>query len=156
MFDSDGKVQSASPSAVAVLGPTEGRRCTDLIRAKALDGSDVCTQTCVHACNDGKPAVEVRVKGKVWRMFCAGAGDERVVLLSPTGEEVDGASSLSPREREVLGLVALGYTNARIARRLALSPATVRTHMEHILSKLNVRTRTAAVAKAMQAGLLEK
>jgi DNA-binding CsgD family transcriptional regulator len=126
VVDSDGHVQRASPSAVTALGP------------------------------DGKPPVDVRVKGKIWRMFCAGTGDERVVLLQPTGEEVEGASTLSPREREVLGLVALGFTNARIARRLALSHATVRTHMEHILAKLNVRTRTAAVAKAMQAGLIEK
>lgn len=139
-----------------MLGSIEGRRCTDLVRAHALDGSEVCTQTCVHACNDGKPPVDVRVKGRTWRMFCAGSGDERVVLLSPTGEDIDGNAALSPREREVLGLVALGFTNARIARRLALSHATVRTHMEHILAKLNVRTRTAAVAKAMQAGLLER
>lgn len=57
--------------------------------------------------------------------------------------------------KEVLILVAAGLTNARIARRLGLSCATVRTHIEHILSKLRVRSRSAAVARAVVTGMLE-
>ena len=54
---------------------------------------------------------------------------------------------LTPREAEVLDLVARGLTNAEIAGRLVISPATVRTHLEHVFEKLDVHTRTAAVAR---------
>ena len=53
---------------------------------------------------------------------------------------------LTEREREVLELVAGGLMNREVARRLDISPGTVRVHLEHIFSKLNVGTRTAAVA----------
>ena len=53
---------------------------------------------------------------------------------------------LTQREREVLELVAEGSTNRQIARQLDISPGTVRAHLEHVFSKLNVGTRTAAVA----------
>ena len=56
-------------------------------------------------------------------------------------------SSLTDREAEVLGLVALGLTNGEIAVRLVLSRTTVRTHLENIFGKLDVHTRTAAVAR---------
>ena len=56
-------------------------------------------------------------------------------------------SVLTDREAEVLGLVALGLTNGEIAARLVLSRTTVRTHLENIFGKLDVHTRTAAVAR---------
>jgi DNA-binding CsgD family transcriptional regulator len=52
---------------------------------------------------------------------------------------------LSPREREVLALVEAGRSNAEIGRALWISPATVRTHLEHVYAKLGVHSRTAAV-----------
>jgi DNA-binding CsgD family transcriptional regulator len=55
---------------------------------------------------------------------------------------------LTKRELEVLQLVAEGLTNREIARRLFISPATVRTHLEHVFEKLGVGTRTAAVRAA--------
>ena len=63
-------------------------------------------------------------------------------------------SPLSARETEVLELVARGYTNRDISRRLFISPATVKTHMEHVLAKLGATTRTQAVLLAHRAGLL--
>jgi DNA-binding CsgD family transcriptional regulator len=57
-------------------------------------------------------------------------------------------SSLTDRETEVLRLVAVGLTNGEIARRLVVSPGTVRTHLENVFEKLGVHTRTAAVAAA--------
>lgn len=57
------------------------------------------------------------------------------------------AEGLTAREREVLFLVAQGKRNGEIARLLWLSPATVRTHLEHVFDKLSVRTRAAAVAR---------
>jgi DNA-binding CsgD family transcriptional regulator len=59
-----------------------------------------------------------------------------------------GIPHLSRREREVLQLVAQGFSNADIARALFISPATVAKHMEHIFDRTGVRTRSAAVALA--------
>jgi DNA-binding CsgD family transcriptional regulator len=58
-----------------------------------------------------------------------------------------GSSLVTPRELEILTLVGGGKTNKEIARELWLSPHTVRSHLENAFEKLEVRTRTAAVAR---------
>jgi len=63
-------------------------------------------------------------------------------------------SALSAREIEVLELVARGRTNKEIARRLHLSEATVKTHLLHVFSKLQVEDRTQAVTTALEAGVI--
>ncbi len=55
---------------------------------------------------------------------------------------------LTPREAEVLAWVAQGHTNKQVAAILGTSPHTVRTQLEHVFEKLDVHTRTGAVAKA--------
>lgn len=62
--------------------------------------------------------------------------------------------ALSTRELEVLDAVAEGLGNRAIARRLHISEATVKTHLVHIFAKLDVDTRTAAVAAAVDRGLI--
>jgi DNA-binding NarL/FixJ family response regulator len=62
--------------------------------------------------------------------------------------------ALSPRELEVLALVARGTSNKLIARDLRISETTVKTHLLHIFTKLGVDDRTAAVTIAMSRGLL--
>ena len=64
-------------------------------------------------------------------------------------------SVLTPRELEVLQLAAQGCSGREIAERLVVSPATVRTHFEHIYEKYGVSDRAAAVAKALREGLIE-
>src|SRR5262245_20533602 len=61
---------------------------------------------------------------------------------------------LSEREIEVLQLVAEGHPPAEVARRLVISPKTVASHVQRILTKLNVHTRAQAVAVAYEAGLI--
>lgn len=58
--------------------------------------------------------------------------------------------ALTEREQEILGWIAHGKTSREIAAILVVSPYTVRKHVEHILEKLNVSTRSAAVARAYQ------
>lgn len=60
---------------------------------------------------------------------------------------------LTDREREVLDLMARGHDNTAIARRLVLSPKTVRNHVANVLTKLAVPHRSAAIVRAREAGL---
>ncbi|MBU1587229.1 MAG: response regulator transcription factor [Actinobacteria bacterium] len=64
------------------------------------------------------------------------------------------AVTLSPRETEVLALVAQGSSNPSIAAALFVSEATVKTHLLHVFEKLGVNDRTRAVTRAMELGLL--
>jgi len=72
-----------------------------------------------------------------------------------TGEEKDSYNSLTEREKEILKLVAEGYTNNQIAERLVISPKTVDTHRTHVMDKLNLHSRAELVKYAMRRGLLE-
>lgn len=60
---------------------------------------------------------------------------------------------LTPREREILGLLAQGLTNNAIAEKLVLSPKTIRNQVSNIFSKLQVATRSEAIIKARDAGM---
>lgn len=68
---------------------------------------------------------------------------------APRGERL---GKLSEREREVLALLAQGLTNREIARSLAISEPTVKTHVGHILNKLHLRNRSEAAALIARAG----
>ena len=63
-------------------------------------------------------------------------------------------SCLTPREREVLSLVALGQTDRKIAKQLIISTRTVNRHVSNIFLKFAVSCRAAAVAHAMRRGLI--
>ena len=62
---------------------------------------------------------------------------------------------LTPRESEILSLVASGLESKEIARELFLSHDTVRTHVAHALAKLGARSRAQAVASAVRRGLID-
>jgi DNA-binding NarL/FixJ family response regulator len=78
-----------------------------------------------------------------------------VVPAVPAPADPAGALGLTPREREILALVAQGRTNREIASQLYISAKTVSVHISNILSKLGAGGRTEAVALARRRGLLE-
>jgi DNA-binding NarL/FixJ family response regulator len=78
----------------------------------------------------------------------------RLVARLQRGAET-GPEPLSPREIEVVALVARGASNREIARDLRISEATVKTHLIHIFGKLDVGDRTSAVTTALERGLID-
>jgi DNA-binding NarL/FixJ family response regulator len=77
----------------------------------------------------------------------------RVVESIADRDAVAGADSLTPRELEVLALIARGRSNKLIAQELGIAEKTVKTHVGHVLAKLGVTDRTQAAVIAVRTGL---
>lgn len=80
----------------------------------------------------------------------------RAAARSRSGPDPDIVARLAPREVEVLAEVGRGLSNAEIAARLYLSPATARTYVSRLLAKLDARDRAQLVVIAHRAGLVEQ
>jgi DNA-binding NarL/FixJ family response regulator len=93
------------------------------------------------------------VDGDVQRRLIDAAARGRSAHGRPQSELADG---LTTREIEVLRLIAAGLSNTEIARRLVVSEATVKTHVNHVFAKANLRDRAQAVAYAYRAGLVDE
>lgn len=85
----------------------------------------------------------------------ADPGDGRGDDVDSDLTEPELPDGLTPREAEVLGLIAEGLTNAEIAQRLFVSPTTVKSHINHAFSKADIRDRAQAVNYAYRTGLAE-
>lgn len=79
----------------------------------------------------------------------------RIVAACGAGRDGSPLQDVTPREREVLRLLAEGLTNREIAERLVVSEHTVHRHVTNILRKLELPSRTAAAAQAVRSGLLD-
>ncbi|MGH9113281.1 MAG: ATP-binding protein [Acidimicrobiales bacterium] len=86
-----------------------------------------------------------------WRVDQLRAVERRLGL----GPEPSGPDALTPREREVIRLLAEGLTNAQVAERLYISPRTAAVHVSNILAKLGMTSRTEVAAWAVRSGLAE-
>jgi DNA-binding NarL/FixJ family response regulator len=95
------------------------------------------------------PSMAALLVGRARRAEALGTG-------TGAGTEGDGiaASPLSPRETQVLALVAEGCSNREVGLRLFVGEATVKTHLQHVFEKLGVGDRTRAVTLAMEQGWL--
>lgn len=103
-------------------------------------------QRAVRTVASGSSWLDPAVTGRVLSTYRVGAAP---VL---PGAEVD---VLTPREREVLALIGAGLTNSDIAAELTLGEGTVKTHVGHIFTKLDLRDRAAAVVFAFDNGLVQ-
>jgi two-component system response regulator DegU len=105
----------------------------------------------IHTVVDGGSLLNQEVVGKFLRQLAADAQTAPTAPLAAGGPE-----RLTPRELEVLQLIATGMSNKEIGARLSVSVATVKTHLEHILQKLQVSDRTQAAVQAVTRGLLPR
>lgn len=153
----DGVITRTNSAANDLMGNVLGHRCSESVRADDPQGHRVCNATCAHTTPEGgqRDAGTVHVRGIDARLVCTSVGEERIITMIPAPPVGAAVESLTPREREVLALVARGLTSHRIAKRLGVSLATVRTHVEHARSKLGARSRSQAVARAMALGQLD-
>jgi HD-GYP domain-containing protein (c-di-GMP phosphodiesterase class II) len=127
--------------------------------ARLLAAADV-----YHSCLEPRPhrqALSTIEAEKVLRLEVrAGRLDGGAVdaVLNVAGHRVrrrtELPAGLTPREVEVLTLLARGYSNPRIAGALSVSPKTVSAHLDHIYTKVGVSSRTSAALFAMRHGLL--
>jgi DNA-binding CsgD family transcriptional regulator len=137
-----------------------GRRWSSLV----ADGTQ--TGTFVFVAGDGT-AVEF-----VYSAIANADGDLHLGALVPAGREVRapelaaegsadgggerrGGGRLTPREREVITLLALGLTSGEVAERLVISPETVRIHVRNARRRLGARTRAQAIAIALRSGQIQ-
>jgi DNA-binding NarL/FixJ family response regulator len=137
---------------------------TELVRTLRERGSPVPAVLMTAGATSGlnEAAREAGVQGTVVK---SGRGDELLTALRAVldgratfdprhPKRTSGQTPLTPREREVLRLVAAGGTNAEVAAQLGLGDETVKTLLARIFLKLGVRRRAEAVAVAQRAGLL--
>ncbi|MHB1538446.1 MAG: response regulator [Solirubrobacteraceae bacterium] len=107
--------------------------------SKDVDRGEVCDA--IHAAARGEIVVAAELEGKLAEQISARGNAER--------------NTLTPREREILTLIASGSSAPEIGRRLHLSTGTVKTHLLRLYEKRGVSDRAAAVAEAMRSGLIE-
>ncbi|RSS80149.1 response regulator transcription factor [Streptomyces sp. WAC06614] len=89
----------------------------------------------------------------VTRRLIAEFAAPRSAKAAPAPERAAAVASLTPREREVLGCLGEGMSNAEIAVRLEMAEATVKTHVSRLLGKLELRSRVQAAVLAQELGL---
>jgi DNA-binding NarL/FixJ family response regulator len=109
-------------------------------------------QEAIRTVYAGEPLLDPAVQRRLIQRLRDTARPSGRLLATPEAPLPDG---LTPREAEVLGLIAEGLSNQEIATRLVVTEATVKSHINNIFSKANLRDRAQAVVYAMRHGLTE-
>jgi DNA-binding CsgD family transcriptional regulator len=140
-YEAAAETLGAAPEILAGhRGTAHVGAAANLVRAGRLDDARV------HAAE----AARHLARWRGWRVDQLRAVERRLGI-----GEVAGPESLTPREREVAGLLAEGLTNSQLAERLYISPRTAAVHVSNLLSKLGMGSRTEVAAWAIRTGLAE-
>ncbi len=174
-IDAIGALKAAAPKA-RVLMLTVSEHEADLARGlragadgyllKTIDTTDLADS--IQRVCDGDSVISPEMTGKLVALLrqspAAGApaaappvsdsAPAPLAAASPEPPPSDPIHSLSPREREILCLIARGDSNKHIARALDIAETTVKIHVQHILRKLALSTRVHAAVYAAERGLL--
>ncbi len=128
----------------------------NVLRPAAIGTAHVGAARCYIALGDlgqartqATQAAESLAKWEGWRVDELHAVQRRLGV----GPGVDGPEALTPREREVVELLAEGLTNAELAERLFISPKTAAVHVSNILAKLGMASRSEVAAFAVREGM---
>lgn len=100
----------------------------------------------------GESPLDARLAARLLRRLASET--QQLGEAAPGHARTESSQPLTPREVEVLEFLALGRTNAEIARSFVISRATVKRHVENIIAKLGVSDRTQAVVKALELGII--
>ena len=109
-----------------------------------IDGHQRIPMRAIHAVANGEALLGPTIAQKVLRQFSALPGRQTPVF-----------DDLTPRELEVLSLIAEGLSNRDIAQKLVISEKTVKNHINNIFSKLHVNDRSQAILYAIRKGLVK-
>ena len=144
------RLRERDPAVKVVVLTTyaDDRSVLDALRAGALgyltkDTGAAEIQQALHRVAGGQAALDPAVQLHLVEALAA----------EPPPRPEPLPDGLTPREAEVLGLVAAGLSNAEIAERLVVSEATVKSHVNHLLAKIGARDRAQAVGYAYRHGL---
>jgi DNA-binding NarL/FixJ family response regulator len=145
------RAREGSPPVLALTTFDDDEVLAGILRAgasgfilKGVSAEDL--QRAVRVVADGGAWLDPAVTGRVLAIYRSAA---------PRGSAGDAAlGALSSREREVLALIGEGKTNAEIAATLFVGEGTVKTHINHVFTKLNLRDRAAAVVFAFDHDLV--
>lgn len=172
VFDQELRVVAWNEAAERLTGTPAanaiGRRCWEVLGGEDGDGGLVCHAGCAAArlVREGWPVAsrQVRLRTRSGRrpvslatVALRGGGRPLFLhLLQPPRRRPQAAASpLTPRQRQVLGLLADGLPVKVVARRLGLAEATVRNHVRSVLAALGAHSQLEAVAVARKHGILD-
>jgi len=156
---SDGRVVAQNNSARQKLGAGIDKYCWEVMgklsNAENLPCHPGCTLELLGNSLDSSRNTRLKHDGKHQQLTCIPKDGEVTCLLTSTMDRsANNSLTLSPREQEVLQLLAKGDTTASIAKLLGVNESTIRTHIERMRGKLLVNTRAAIVAEGFLLGYL--
>ncbi len=155
----DGTLLMQNAPARRLMGEGKGELCWEVFGR--LEGSEglPCATGCVgRLLADGlerTQRTEIQIEGRRHRLTCVPVAEVAVCVLN-CGTEYgpEKWQLLTPREQEVLALLAIGDETPAVAEKLNVSASTVRTHVEKMRTKFGVKTRAALVAQGFRLGYL--
>ncbi len=156
--DASGDVVYMNRSAKALTGRTVGQKCWDTVGKLEESTSLPCEFGCVQRLLEGGvghgKSTTIQLPNGRYNLACLALGGQAVCVLSSFAERREPWQRVTPRERDVLRLLAKGETTGGIAEALGMSEGTVRTHIEHMRHRFGVSTRAGLVGSCYQLGLI--